>query len=97
MTRTSHVARRVPWFNPEGIVSSSPGLRGTSYPGRTAHTTPNPNGVASFVSRLRHNPVGVENILESSTQGSSFLATLGWMPESRWDSNSDLHDPEAIP
>jgi hypothetical protein len=32
------------------------------------------------------NPFRVENGLEWLTQGSSFLATLGWMMESRWDS-----------
>jgi hypothetical protein len=33
--------------NPEGIVSSSPGLRGTSYPGKTVPGTANPNGVVA--------------------------------------------------
>src|SRR5438034_10130547 len=34
--------------NPNGIVSSSPGLRGTSYPGCAAQMFHNPNGVAAF-------------------------------------------------
>src|SRR5439155_1363604 len=33
--------------NPEGIVSSSPGLQGTSYPGKTSRIYDNPNGVVS--------------------------------------------------
>jgi hypothetical protein len=33
-----------------------------------------------------HNPVGVDNDLILFTQGSSCVATLGYMPESRWDS-----------
>jgi ribulose-phosphate 3-epimerase len=33
--------------NPKGIVSSSPGLRGTSYPGFVGRTNPNPEGVPS--------------------------------------------------
>src|SRR5258706_9762560 len=75
-------------FNPKGIVSSSPGLRGASYPGDTDDEAPNPNGVASLVPCRRHNPVGVENILGLVTQGSSCLATLGFAPESRWDSEA---------
>jgi hypothetical protein len=33
--------------NPEGIVSSSPGLRAASYPGKRWLATVNPNGVAA--------------------------------------------------
>src|ERR1035437_9310711 len=32
------------------------------------------------------NPVGVGNFCGTTSQGSSFLATLGYMLESRWDS-----------
>ena len=35
--------------NPNGIVSFSPGLRGTSYPGRMAKTGVNPNGVVAIL------------------------------------------------
>ncbi len=58
--------------NPKGIVSSSPGLRGTSYPGNAVRRTINPNGVAApsverkpKVARasqpwaLRRNPIGI--------------------------------------
>ena len=34
-------------LNPNGIPSSSPGLRGTSYPGSTVKKISNPNGVVS--------------------------------------------------
>jgi hypothetical protein len=33
-----------------------------------------------------HNPIGVDDNLISFAQGSACVATLGWMPESRWDS-----------
>ena len=36
----------------------------------------------------RHNPVGVDDALRMRTQGSSFLATLGWRTQSRWDWNA---------
>ena len=85
----------VPQFNPKGIVSFSPGLRGTSYPGKVPYAAINPNGVAARASRFCHNPVGVEDILKLVTQGSSFLATLGFVPESRWDSEADPQSTEA--
>ena len=34
-------------MNPNEILSQSPGLRGTSYPGSTVTRHPNPNGHAS--------------------------------------------------
>ena len=61
-------------FNPKGIVSSSPGLRGTSYPG--------------WLSRSLNNPFGVDYSIIFVSQGSSFLATLGFVAESRWDSQN---------
>ncbi len=45
----------------------------------------NPNGVASFDSRRAATPLGLCAI-GTHSQGSSFLATLGFVPESRWDS-----------
>jgi hypothetical protein len=35
-------------FNPEGIVSISPGLRGTSYPGKTSEGNHNLNEVLAL-------------------------------------------------
>jgi DNA-binding NarL/FixJ family response regulator len=41
------ISRRTMVGNPEGIVSSSPGLRGTSYPGSTSANRATPTGVAA--------------------------------------------------
>ena len=50
----------------------------------------NRNAVAAIPSSsvardVCHNPVGVGDDLIPFTQGSSFLATLGWRTQSRWD------------
>ena len=45
--------------NPKGIPSLSPGLQGTSYPGRTSEGEFNPNGVVACRVDMRCNPVGV--------------------------------------
>src|ERR1019366_274617 len=46
--------------NPEGIVSSSPGLRAASYPGKRESTAVNPNGVAATVpTRVAATPLGL--------------------------------------
>jgi hypothetical protein len=74
--------------NPKGIASSSPGLRGTSYPGCGTTEGINPNGVVSGTPQPRRNPVGVDTHSLPDSQGSSCLATLGYGPESRWDSTS---------
>jgi hypothetical protein len=73
--------------NPKGIVSSSPGLRGTSYPGCGGEKVFNPNGVVSGDKNRGQNPVGVDDRLIMFSQGSSCLATLGFAKESRWDSS----------
>jgi hypothetical protein len=71
-----------------------PKARGCA-PGATLGHLPaniiNRNAVAAipFPSATRgicHNPVGVDNDLILFTQGGSCVATLGYMPESRWDS-----------
>lgn len=51
-------------YDPNGIPSHSPGLRGTSYPGFTVTGHPNPNGVASSraVSRMAATPLGLMGI-----------------------------------
>ena len=43
----------------------------------------------------RRNPVGVETDWALPTQGSSCLATLGWMTQSRWDWPSRLIPPHS--
>ena len=41
----------VPSENPKGIPAQSPGLRGTSYPGKTSEENHNFNGVAANITR----------------------------------------------
>ena len=82
--------------NPNGIAASSPGLRvprrseaqaeGTSYPGCGVRADANPKGVAATAPPAGHKPVGVETVLDTVSQGSSSLATLGFDPESLQDS-----------
>jgi len=79
------IFRRIP-TNPKGIASSSPGLPSSrGYPGCGAVISFNPNGVASS-SWAGRNPVGVDPFSTRFSQGSSQLATLGFKPESLWDS-----------
>ena len=42
--------------------------------------------VSSAARRIGHNPVGVAGVLIPFTQGSSCVATVGCMSDSRWDS-----------
>ena len=44
----------------------------------------------SLLTELGRNRVAVGNFLRTLTQGSSCLATLGFGPESRWDSQPAL-------
>src|SRR2546426_9681247 len=48
---------------PEGIVSVSPGLRGTSYPGSQVANISNPERVASCGSRFDATPLGLTDPL----------------------------------
>ena len=50
-----------------------------------ADSDSNPNGVASRFQGLAKTPLGLFG-LAAISQGSSFLATLGFGPESFWDS-----------
>src|SRR5439155_6290419 len=48
--------------NPKGILSQSPGLRGTSYPGCIVREVSNPNSVVSFCSRrCAATPLGLKH------------------------------------
>jgi len=49
----------------------------------------NPNGVVSRFHRRAATPLGLF-ALGHVSQGSSFLATLGFEPESRWDSTLEF-------
>jgi len=76
----------VPFPNPNGIESTSPGLRGTSYPGWLNAAYPTPTGLRQIHRACGRNPAGVGAFCGTVSQGSSFLATLGFGLESRWDS-----------
>jgi hypothetical protein len=86
-----------PSANPEGVPPSSPGLRGTSYPGNRGREGVNPERVASSGPPAcvgpGCNPFRVGGLAGSGSQGSSFLATLGWIMESRWDSGRQAEAP----
>ena len=77
-----------PHENPNGILPQSPGLRGTSYPGCTPEDAPSTlKGLWQAElkkNRLGHNPFRVFKCWPQ-TQGSSFLATLGFEAKSLWD------------
>jgi hypothetical protein len=97
-------------FNPKGIVPSSPGLRAGSYPGKIGRGSINLKEVAPFrgdgtdpdtAARLLigwHNSFGVEYVRAKHTQGSSLLATLGFVAESLWDSpvRADCEDSSMV-
>jgi hypothetical protein len=54
----------------------------------------NPNGVASGFRRAA-TPLGLSAFCHIS-QGSSLLATLGFVPESLWDSSQELKGEDAL-
>ena len=84
----------VQWFaNPKGIASSSPRLPSPrGYLGaRVAILFNNPEGVASVFARRAATPLGLMTHCPMLPQGSSCLATLGFEPESRWDSPQSPH------
>ena len=78
-------ADRVLQRSPKGLWAPSPGLRGTSYPGYSGKKTPAPKGLRQELKAVA-TPFGVDLIFITRTQGSSFLATPGFEPESVWDS-----------
>src|ERR1035437_8236838 len=58
---------RLPFLNPKGIVSSSPGLRAASYSGkRESRKHPTPTGVRLQATTGGRNPVGVGVFWSSS-------------------------------
>src|SRR5438477_8417167 len=86
------------WFcNPKGIAQQSPGLRGTSYPGCGAKWRSTPTGLwpRGIVVAPSRNPFRVVSNSRTYSQGSSFLATLGFVAESLWDSDSEFRKAAA--
>lgn len=75
---------------PNGASSFSPGSarQRRDYPGLTEQNPHNPEGVVSIrvQAKTATTPLGLLNPFDPITQGS--FATLGWRPESRWDSQT---------
>ena len=68
--------------NPNAIESCSPGLRGTSYPGKRFIPDFNRNGGCVSVANSKGATLfRVGDIFDACTQGSSSLATLGFEAE----------------
>jgi hypothetical protein len=65
---------------PNGVTAFSPGLRGTSYPGKASRTFNNPEGVAATGAyTIDATPLGLGEIMYHVSQRSRWAATLGWM------------------
>src|SRR3989441_7121468 len=75
--------------NPKGIVSSSPGLRACELPWDIVQTASQPQRGCGRARHPRTQPRWGWSVLTRWTQGSSLLATLGFVAESLQDS----HDP----
>jgi hypothetical protein len=80
---------------PTGLRPPAQGCEERATLGHRPPGITNRNAVAAIsfawdVRHICHNPVGVNENLLPFTQGSSCVATLGWMPESRWDSLMDV-------
>ena len=84
----------VEFCNPNGIESYSPGLsrKAGNYPGEVRYISTTPTGLRLDGYKCGTTPLGLDRS-PTTTQGSSFLATLGYKPESHWDSslNSNEH------
>ena len=74
-----------PTVNPEGIASSSPGLRGTGYPGKSCKPRLNPNGVVAALDTLGHNSDGVGSHWRGVPRVARKLAILGFVAQSLRD------------
>ena len=63
---------------------SKPKVARNELPWENAPQTGNPNGVVARRRKRDTTPLGLKTF-SCPTQGSSFLATLGWRTQSRWD------------
>ena len=75
---------------PTGFRPKAQGCEELATLGRRLLNPINRNAVVANVTcagktRGGHNPVGVETHFDTVSQGSSFLATLGWRTQSLWD------------
>ena len=81
----------VPFFSiPTGLQPSAQGCEALATLGGRWEWSINPNGVVPRTGHVSRNPVGVDAARNPISQGSSFLATLGCWPESRWDSSNEV-------
>src|SRR2546421_8672628 len=71
--------------SPKGIRQQSPGLRGTSYPGKRKCPSDQPRKGCGRCPSIGPQPLRGCLATEMGTQGSSFLATLGWRTQSLRD------------
>src|SRR5438128_546178 len=72
---------------PTGLCPPAQGCEERATLGKGAKEIGNPNGVVALGrGDYRRNPVGVGVVRTWFSQGSSFLATLGFESESLWDS-----------
>src|SRR5258708_9736951 len=72
--------------NPKEIVSSSPGLRVRELPWEIVRPTTQPQRRCGLAWQPRTQPRWDWLALMHPTQGCSFVATLGFVSESLWDS-----------
>jgi hypothetical protein len=73
---------------PTGFRLKAQGCAAMRHPGKTSEENHNPNGVVANVARDEMEwpqPRCGWKICFTMTQNSSFLATLGWRPQSLWD------------
>src|SRR5438034_46068 len=83
-----HVAAKAPESQRDS--GSKPRVARNELPWGTGHEDSNPDGVVANLTRLQ-NENGIATtalrlmICSTMTQGSSFLATLGWRTQSLWD------------
>ena len=80
---------------PTGLCPPAQGCEEQAIPGQHPAGLTHRNAVAaipfsSAACGIHHNPVGVGGDFIPLPQGSSCVATLGYMPESRWDSPNSL-------
>jgi hypothetical protein len=82
----AHPARGQPESQRDSVLK--PRVARHELPWVTSAKTPNRNAVAAIphgAHEIGHNRVAVEKHFSRFTQGSSPLATLGWMTKSLWD------------
>src|ERR1051325_10819631 len=77
---------------PKGLRPPAQGCEARATLGMCEKRPPTPTGLCLCASRCGRNPVGVETHSIAVTQGSSLLATLGFVAESRWDSTNHVAD-----